>query len=733
MTKKIALLAVSLGWMGSLIWAQPRALTRHMRITQSTSFRKALYHLDGGRDLQEPVLEIHGDHITVDFGQSVLQGSNRQQDPDAFFGLAILVHDCRQVTIRNLKVRGYRVALLARNVQDLVLENCDLSYNYRQHLQSTQQKEDLSDWLSYHHNEQDEWLRYGAAIYLKDCDRAVVRDCRVTGGQNALMMTRCQGCLVYNNDFSFNSGCGIALYRSSGNRILYNRLVFNVRGYSDGVYYRGQDSAGILVYEQSSRNLFYKNNVTHCGDGFFLWAGQSTMDSGEGGCNDNLVYANDFSYAPTNGIEATFSRNRFVDNRVVECDNGFWGGYSYQTVVSGNQFLRNRTAIAIEHGQQNEISYNLFYRNGQAIHLWSRASQPADWIYAQKRDTRSQGYVIGRNNFTGNDEAFHLSGTDSLQVFGNLFQDAAGVRYRLDSTVHGLDTVQEDLAAVELFDDSTLAPPPPISHPADPFRGMGGLAGRRHILITEWGPYDYRSPILWNTNPTDTGSLLHFDIRGPQGRWRVKTLRGVDSLSATSGTVPGALEARRIPGERTDILIELEYTGSELVTPLGQAVAAGRPYRFSFRRFFQPVSWQVRWYPLDTTRYNPLRSGSLFPEGALPDTLATDHPRQLDYAWWGGLRAGGSQHPRFITVATGEADLEPGDYTLGVTWDDAVRVYVDGRLVLDEWDPSRYNFDDASPHKQVSIHLAGNHTFRVEHLELGGFAALGVRLERTGP
>ena len=78
-----------------------------------------------------------------------------------------------------------------------------------------------------------------------------------------------------------------------------------MRGYSDGVYNRGQDSAGILIYEQSNSNYFYKNSVTHGGDGFFLWAGQTTMDSGKGGCNDNVLVKNDFSFAPTNGIEVT--------------------------------------------------------------------------------------------------------------------------------------------------------------------------------------------------------------------------------------------------------------------------------------------------------------------------------------------------------------------------------------------------------------------------------------------
>jgi hypothetical protein len=58
---------------------------------------------------------------------------------------------------------------MAKNCINLRIENSNFSYNYRQQLQSSWLQEDVSDWMSYHHNEQDEWLRYGAGIYLKDC------------------------------------------------------------------------------------------------------------------------------------------------------------------------------------------------------------------------------------------------------------------------------------------------------------------------------------------------------------------------------------------------------------------------------------------------------------------------------------------------------------------------------------------------------------------------------------
>ena len=54
---------------------------------------------------------------------------------------------------------------------------------------------------------------------------------------------------------------------------MHNRIDWCVRGYSHGFYNRGQDSAGLLMYEQSSRNTVAYNSVTHGGDGLFLWAG----------------------------------------------------------------------------------------------------------------------------------------------------------------------------------------------------------------------------------------------------------------------------------------------------------------------------------------------------------------------------------------------------------------------------------------------------------------------------
>lgn len=707
--------------------AQDLTLKAGVVIKRSAKVKRATYRLHAPAALNKSVIIIEGNNVVVDFNGAVLAGSNTKQAPNEFAGVAIHVRKGRNITIRNLTAKGYKVALYATDVEGLTIEGCDFSYNYRPRLASTQEAEDLSDWMSYHRNEKDQWLRYGAAMYLRNCDRATVKGTTVTGGQNALMLMDCDSALIYNNDFSFNSGIGLGLYRSSGNKVLYNKINFNVRGYSHGVYQRGQDSAGILVYEQSSNNLFYKNSATHSGDGFFLWAGPTTMDTGEGGSNDNILLENDFSYAPTNGIEVTFSRNRITHNRIYECTHGIWGGYSYGTVINDNQFRNNRIAIAIEHGQSNSIHHNLFLGDKEAIRLWGRPQQPADWGYARHRKTDSRGYQVVSNSFNNHPIALNLSRTDSIVVFENRISGCDTV-FKLDSTLTGLDTAVNDQLVLQLSEDRATDIPE-VENPQDPFRGGGKLAGRRQIRMTEWGPYDFRYPLLWNTNPTDTTGLMEFEVLGPRGKWRILSLKGLDSLSKRGDSTAARFTARRVDSPRIDLEIVAEFTGEAFTDQLGNKAAAGKPQRFTFRKFFQPIAFKTAWYPLDSLAIGAKDTAIrlLAPKGAPFKTEATN---KLSYAWWGGIKADTTVYDQFMTIASGFTHVPQGTYELSVTWDDAVRVYIDGKRVVNEWSPSKHTFDEA-PNKRVRLQLGGEHQVRVEHLNLGGFATLDLKLNRV--
>jgi hypothetical protein len=222
---------------------------------------------------------------------------------------------------------------------------------------------------------------------------------------------------------------------------------------------------------------------------------------------------------------------------------------------------------------------------------------------------------------------------------------------------------------------------------------------------------------------------MKFDLIGPKGKWRIKNFRGVKNISAMNGVFPAAITAEKISAKRTDIFIELEYIGASITDPFGKVITAGKPYVFSFKKFFQPVNFDVVWYSYDFKTHDPVKTGQIIPPNMRLRPVKTELVSKLDYAWWGGIKNEGNTYSQFVTSASGFAEFEKGTYELGVTWDDAVRVYVDGKLVVDEWTPSLYKFDE-SPHKKIKLQLNGKHSIMVEHVELGGFATLSLKFKK---
>ncbi len=740
--------SIFLTFLPALLFAQTSeiSLSKGLIITTSCKIAAGNYAIPG---TNEPgaCITISGENLVVDFQNAEMRGALEGVLPNLFAGTAIVLKG-NNITLKNARIRGYKIAVFAENVDGLILDNCDLSYNYRPRLHSIREREDFSDWLSYHHNEQDEWLRYGAGIYLKNCQKATVKDCHISGGQNALLMTGCNDGLVYNNFFTFNSGLGIGLYRSSRNKLMHNRLDWNVRGYSHGFYERGQDSAGILLYEQSSNNLIAYNSVTHCGDGLFLWAGQSTMDTGKGGCNDNFIVGNDFSYAPTNGVEVTFSRNRIQGNVLKDCTYGIWGGYSYETVISGNYMANCKTGLAIEHGQNDTIQRNLFENDSTGINLWARESQPADWIYAQKRDTRSRDALIDRNIFLNTRKPLKISHSQDISVNGqNLFigfdklletpkpnenlkfirNDIYGTAAVIDSvwskpelsTSKGINFSYPDKTPENLY--AALDIPYGQLHEPDSLKdGMvaalprGFPRGRRFIIMNEWGPFDFHRPIA--TLDTVAGNQYSLVLIGPSGDWKIAKMEGVKSINAQRGKVPAALTVERDP-KSDAVYIEFDYTSATVLkTDLGETVPTGKTYKFDFQRFEKKLNWDLKFW-------NASPSDSLLSMQAFPSSVPAAEKKLTDlaFAWWGSP-AEGVQEDRFLSLATTDFTIAPGEYTLELSADDGVRLYLDGKRLIDHWTVHEPETDE------ITVKLGGHHQIRIEHFDAGGFATLDFRM-----
>lgn len=688
--------------------AQPFPIVRPvagMVITTSVRLAPGVYRLPGRVSLDSAVITVRGSNITVDMRGVTFVGTPADSEPDAARGTAVRIDGGERVRVRGLTARGYRVGIFARNVRGLVLDANDLSYGWKPRLFSVVEHESLNDWLSYHKNENDEWLRFGAGLYLRDVKGGRITGNTVRQSMNGLLLSHSDSLEIRRNDFSYNSGLGLGLYRASWNRIVENRADYNVRGSSHGFYQRGQDSAALLMFEQCMHNVVAYNSMTHGGDGLFLWAGQHTMDTGQGGSNDNLFLLNDFSFAPTNGMEATFSRNQFIGNRVVGSTHGLWGGYSFASRVVGNCFANNRIAIAIEHGQDNLVGGNRFDGDSTGIRLWADSIAPGDWGYPKVRDTRSRNWRIVENRFAGVPVPWHLANTTVDDSSRNVVQSASDAPCdpaRLIPT-----TAWWRVPAIA---DA------PRRWPATP----NAARDRQAIVVDEWGPYDWQSPKLWPLDST-RHNPLRLRVLGPPGRWRVVATRGLERVSARDGRTGDTLTVTAHPDSLRDWRVELEYRGAAVVSPRGVRGAAGVPQRVAYEHREPEQQYSLRVYRYDAAT-DPFTRPAAFDSLLRGTPLLERRASRLDW-FWSRPRDREIPAERFAMEAQGTMVLPAGRYTLRTLSDDAVRVWIDDRIVIDHF----------TPHETAPMYApleGGTHRVRVQYVQVSGWVELRLDLLR---
>lgn len=679
---------------GAYLGAQDAVTLRPgMVIDRSVTVKPGTYRLPSA-SLETPAIIVRGSNITVDLTGVTIEGGEPLADPDGYTGAGILIDGGSNITIKGGAVRGYKVGIRARSNTKLRISGVDASYNYKQRLWSGIERESLLDWMSYHQNEKDEWLRYGAAMYLTDCDACEVDNSTALQGENGLMLTRATRARVWNNNFSWNSALGIGMYRVTDSYVGHNKIDWDVRGYSHGFYNRGQDSAAILMYEQSSRNNVSRNSATHGGDGLFLWAGQSTMDTGQGGANDNTFYDNDFSHAVANGIEATFSRNKFGFNRIDDCWHGVWGGYSFDSEWIANTFANNTEHIAIEHGQNNKITGNRFSGGDVGIHLWANATQDPSWGYAKNRDTKSHGYVIDTNTFDG-----------------------------VKSEIQTLRTTGVTVAEPQSPPRGFIGPGLDITDGIDAKLPATARRGRSTIIVDEWGPYDYKSPKVWPSGkPWDRPLKLR--VLGPEGKWTLTSIRG-GTANVKSGVIaawdkPASEIVISPTGAGTDVELTLDYIGGEVISPRGRLTPAGQPYTFIYKLFEPATKWVVKAWTFDEAA-DPIAKPDAFAARLRMAPAKVLAPARIDWIS-GGVFVEGL--PRDRVALSAETDLTaPVDLVMDVISDDGVKVWVDGKLVIDKWSVHESELDHAKL-------IAGKHHIKIEYFEQTGWQELSVRFRR---
>ncbi len=657
------------------------------------------------------VVHIVGEGAVVTFTRTPLLGAPAGRPYDELSGVAVRVL-ADNVTLRGAQISGFKCGVWATRAHGLVVEGCSFDGNFAQRLRSTSAAEDLTDWLWPHDNDANQWLdKYGAAIYVEESERVTVRLNTVRRGQNGLCLRRVDDSRVYDNDMSFLSGWGLGMYRSSRNVVDHNSFDFCVRGYSHGVYSRGQDSAGILVFEQCSDNLFAFNSGTHSGDGFFGFAGVEALE-GAGvehkglGCNRNRVHGNDFSYSPAIGIELTFSfDNVFDGNKLVGGNYGVWGGYSQRTLVENNQIEDNALAgVAVEHGRDWRISGNRFARNARAVELW----WDDDKDLLQKPWAKANGALsldneVSSNSFAGDKLALELRG---------------GARAWFDGPADAPTKVDEQSQLEREWEPRARTPlaDPRLSTLSGTRVAVGArpqLAGRDKILVTEWGPYDWTTPLLWRA--ADEGEAHVYRLLGPVVAMMVDAGPAVRvQVELLEGSPVYKLTARK-PGAVTPYELRLRLPASELIS---------RGVLMSTRWRIGVGAWQTDPREDAAKWRKELESSALwFERSALRLAYGNGGPSELADAPPELARAG-LPRERFGTLASTRLELPAGAWSIVTRSDDGVRVRVDGVLLIDNWTHHAPTRDEA----KFELQEAAAVSIEVEHFELDGFAVLELEL-----
>ena len=634
-----------------------------------------------------------GERIVVDLGGLRLIGGVAA--PESLTGVGIVVSG-RNVTIRNGSVQGFKVGIRAENCDGLIVEDIDASDNYAQVLRSKPWSEDPSDWLFPHANDNGEWItQHGAGVAVRNAREIVIRRVKSHRTQNGIVLDRVDASLIYDNDCSFLSGWGIAMWRSSGNIVCRNSLDFCVRGYSHGVYNRGQDSAGLLMFEQCSDNIVALNSATHSGDGIFGFAGRealgeapkadATADWYAGrGNNRNMFLANDLSYAAAHGLEMTFSfgnvvaRNRFESNAIC----GVWGGYSRDTVIAGNTFIGNgrvmqgseRGGINMEHAQRTAVHGNSFENEPVGVRFWTDADEQfAKLPWAKANGMGAASNMVAGNTFDAVDTALELVAAKETLFAGN--------------TVVGTKAAIADEGSTDTREEATApARPGPTDAEIDAIiaklpgerKAVGmrdGLKGRDKIVMLERFPYAWDRPILvqnhWSMEYASYLVLGLPNIEGVQviGRAPVMTGLNRDGITLTVASnqrgFVGPYMVQAFDARRRKVSAQGLIAPADWATKFIEIEGEGVPSRETFAK-------GVAAQPRDIV----LMSLDLDLRGQAPKDVV----KSLDAA---SISVGAG---RFGISSTAPMRFFPGRYRIRVLADDGVRVLLDGKPVIDRWE-----------------------------------------------
>ena len=325
-----------------------------------------------------------------------------------------------------------------------------------------------------------------------------------------------------------------------------------------------------------------------------------------------------------------------------------------------------RGGIDIEHGSGNQITINTFKQNRCGVYLWwDDDGKLLQGPWAKANDTASKDNEILGNSFDGDELGIQLRQTTGTVLTGNTF---ATVGREVDAD-EASNTIQRQGGNHIL----PSVPAAAILGEHHPVGARDDLRGRDHIVMTEWGPYDWQGPFLRRESAA-AGEHVY-------------RMLGPDPIVSAAVDPSGAVVLSR-------------HDDQLVLSPAPDQDASVAPYTLTatttagtatVRGVLSRLKWHVHFFAWQTDPRQDVeawhKQAAAAGADAVLDNLtlkyANGGPSQLELD--PKVTAATLPTDHFGTIATTTAHLPAGHWRLHTVSDDGIRVWLDDRLVIDDW------------------------------------------------
>lgn len=419
-----------------------------MKVDKDAAFKPGVYECTNSDGI-----EVIADNIQLDFSGVIIKGGRDktnaaidkvtefkkfsygdEQDERiriqqlGYFGIAIIIKNRKDITVRGLTARGFNLAVLIENSERITIEGCDFSDNF--------------------HDPDCGWNEHGpfGGIYVLNSSYCVIQNNKANRVWNGLYLRHADHNVIKNNDFSYCSNNCLKMWHACSNIVENNNLSWGLRIKPGEVHAR--DSAGLLMESGSNDNIVRSNDLTHGGDGIFVRVLNGWHSQG------NIFENNDCSYANNNAIEAWANGNTYIKNKANYSSYGFWLGGSDNTSLIDNDVAYNGTVfqnapeafgncgIAVVNGSGTNfkvIGNRVHDNNGPGIAIRFKEDYPVKhWIIEDNEIYSNKTY----KDYTGH--GIYLKNARWLTLSNNKIFDNDGQDIFIDDNVSDVFMLNDD-------------------------------------------------------------------------------------------------------------------------------------------------------------------------------------------------------------------------------------------------------------------------------------------------